>query len=93
MSLNEALKISHFLQDFIAFIFISLKRILLSSFSLKNHCRWDFKTHNLDIKFGVQAVNNATGEKFNEVELKRVEAFEGQTGFIATEPNHTCKKI
>lgn len=49
--------------------------------------------HNLDIKFGVRAVNKATGEKFEEVEMKRVEAIDGdQTGFIATEPNHTCEE-
>lgn len=67
---------------------------MTSYISFKLLHRWDFKTHDLDIKFGVNAVNNATGEKFDEVEVKKVETLEGdQTGFIATEPNHTCKKI
>lgn len=56
--------------------------------------RWDFKTHNNDIKFGVRAYNSKTGEKFNEVDLKRVEANEAEeTGFITCQPNHKCNWV
>lgn len=54
--------------------------------------RWDFRTHNNDIKFGVRAVNQKTGEKFSEVELKKVLENESEeTGFITCLPNHQCK--
>lgn len=54
--------------------------------------KWDFKTHNHDIKFGVRALNNKTGEKFNEVDLKRIEASESEeTGFITCLANHKCE--
>lgn len=39
-------------------------------------------------------MNNTSGAVFDEVELKRVETNEDEeSGFIATEVNHTCKKI
>lgn len=53
--------------------------------------KWDFKTHNHDIKFGVRALNMKTGEKFNEVDLKRIEASETEEhGFITCQANHKC---
>lgn len=55
-------------------------------------CRWDFKVHAHDIKFGVRAINQKTGEKINEVDLKRVEANESEeTGFITCQVNHKCE--
>jgi hypothetical protein len=57
-----------------------------------NIFRWDFKTEGHDIKFGVRAVNTKTGEKFNEVDLKRVASHETEeTGFITCQAGHKCK--
>lgn len=68
--------------------------IEINPLALKLFHRWDFKTYNLDIKFGVRSVDNNTGVKVDEVELKRVETNDGEeTGFIATEPNHTCENF
>jgi hypothetical protein len=54
--------------------------------------RWDFKCHAHDIKFGVRAINQKTGEKFNEVDLKRVASSEGdESGFITCQPSHKCE--
>lgn len=53
--------------------------------------RWDFKTHNHDIKFGVQSINKSTGEKVSEVDLRRIEASETEEhGFITCQANHKC---
>jgi hypothetical protein len=54
--------------------------------------RWDFKTHQHDIRFGIRAVNTQTGEKINEVELRRIEASANdETGFITCQANHRCE--
>lgn len=54
--------------------------------------KWDFKTEIGDIKFGVKAENTETGEKFNEVDLKRVSSHEAEhSGFITCQAYHTCK--
>lgn len=51
-------------------------------------------THNQDIKFGVKSVNNKTGEKTSEVELKRIDtASAKEAGFITCQRNHTCEFI
>lgn len=53
--------------------------------------KWDFKVHNNDIKFGVRAVNINTGEKFNEIDLKRISFSESEeTGFVECQVNHKC---
>jgi hypothetical protein len=54
--------------------------------------RWDFKTEQHDIKFGVRAVNLQTGEKFNELDLKRIAAHETEeAGAITCQANHRCE--
>ncbi|XP_070492722.1 SEC14-like protein 4 [Chironomus tepperi] len=51
--------------------------------------KWEFKTEMHDIKFGVRSVNQQTGEKVNEVPLKRIAANEDEeTGFITCQANH-----
>lgn len=51
--------------------------------------RWEFKTEIHDIKFGVRSVNQQTGEKVNEVALRRVPAHEDEeSGFITCQANH-----
>lgn len=41
----------------------------------------------------MRALNTKTGEKFNEVDLKRVATLETEeTGFITCQANHKCKE-
>lgn len=55
------------------------------------YLKWDFKTHNNDIKFGVRSLNTKTGEKVSDVDLRRIEASEREeSGFITCQANHKC---
>lgn len=64
----------------------------MTLFAFIDFYRWDFKTEGQDIKFGVRAVNAKTGEKFNEVDLKRVMSHETEeTGFVTCQAGHKCK--
>lgn len=62
-----------------------------NNFKFHFYFRWDFKTDGQDIKFGVRAVNTKTGEKFNEVELKRVVTPPEETGFVTCQAGHKCE--
>ena len=54
--------------------------------------RWDFKVHGYDIKFGVRAIDQKTGERFKEVELKKISSSEeNESGFITCQPNYKCE--
>lgn len=55
--------------------------------------KWDFKVHSHDIRFYVKGENLKTGEKFIEIEKKKVSANldESESGFITCEANHKCK--
>jgi hypothetical protein len=56
--------------------------------------RWDFKVHAQDIKFGIRAVDQKTGDKLSEVDLRRIAASESdETGFITCQANHKCKFV
>lgn len=52
--------------------------------------RWEFRTHDHDIKFGVQRKNEATGESNVEIEAARVASHQlDEEGFITCLPGWT----
>lgn len=54
--------------------------------------RWEFKTFNHDIRFGVKRKNDQTGDVTNEIELARVASHQlDEDGFITCLPDCTCK--
>lgn len=56
--------------------------------------RWEFKTFNHDIRFGVKRKNDLTGDVSNEIELARVASHQlDEEGFITCLPDCTCKSI
>lgn len=54
--------------------------------------RWEFKTFDHDIRFGVMRKNDLTGDISNEIELARVASHQlDEEGFITCLPDCTCK--
>lgn len=52
--------------------------------------RWEFRTVDHDIRFGVKYVNQRTGEETIEVELARVASHQlDEVGFVSCQPNCT----
>lgn len=57
-----------------------------------DHFRWDFRTFDHDIRFGIKRVNNKTGEENIEVPLQRVASHQlDEEGFITCQKDCTCK--
>lgn len=60
--------------------------------SLVSNNRWEFRTFDHDIRFGIKRVNEKTGEQNIEVEMKRVASHQlDEEGIIACQPDWTCK--
>lgn len=56
--------------------------------------RWEFRTFDHDIRFGIKRVNEVTGEQNIEVEMKRVASHQlDEEGIIACQPDWTCKYV
>lgn len=56
--------------------------------------KWEFRTFEHDIRFGIRCKNNKTDETIDEVPLKRVASHQlNEIGFIPCQPNCTCKFI
>lgn len=54
--------------------------------------RWDFRTFDHDIRFGIKRIDGATGEDTIEIPLNRVSSHQmDEVGFITCQPNCTCK--
>lgn len=81
-------------------IFISLS-LSLSSLTLgvcvflffsSLHSRWEFRTFDHDIRFGIKRINEQTGEQNIEVDMKRVASHQlDEEGYIACQPDWTCE--
>lgn len=55
------------------------------------YARWEFKTFDHDIRFGIKRVNDKTGEENIEIELRRVASHQlDEEGYIACQQDWTC---
>lgn len=54
--------------------------------------RWEFRTFDHDIRFGIKRINEKTGEENVEVDMKRVASHQlDEEGFITCQPDWTCE--
>ena len=54
--------------------------------------RWDFRTFDHDIRFGIKRIDETTGEDTEEIPLNRVSSHQmDEVGFITCQPNCKCK--
>lgn len=57
-----------------------------------SYLKWEFRTLNDDIRFGVQSINRATDEVTTEFPLRRCASHQGnEIGFIKCQPNSLYK--
>lgn len=55
------------------------------------YLKWEFRTFENDIRFGIRCKNNDTAELVDEVALKRVASHQlSEIGFIPCQPNCSC---
>lgn len=56
--------------------------------------KWEFKTYDHDIRFGIKCTNVKTGEETEEVPYKRVASHQlDEIGFIACQQDCSCKEL
>lgn len=56
--------------------------------------RWEFRTFDHDIRFGIKRVHDKSGEQNIEIDMKRVASHQlDEEGFITCQPDWTCKYI
>lgn len=54
--------------------------------------RWEFRTYDHDIRFGIKRIDEKTGEENIEVDMKRVASHQlDEEGYIACQPDWKCK--
>lgn len=54
--------------------------------------KWEFRTFDHDIKFGVKCINEKSGEETIEIPLKKVASHQlDEMGFITCQPDCKCK--
>lgn len=54
--------------------------------------RWEFKTFDHDIRFGIKRVDDKTGDENIEIDMKRVASHQlEEEGFITCQPGCICK--
>lgn len=54
--------------------------------------RWEFRTFDHDIRFGIKRINEKTGEQNIEIDMKRVASHQlDEEGFITCQPDWTCE--
>lgn len=54
--------------------------------------KWDFRTFDHDIRFGIKRIDEATGEDTEEIPLNRVASHQmDEVGFITCQPNCKCE--
>lgn len=54
--------------------------------------RWEFRTFDHDIRFGIKRINDKTNEENIEIDLRRVASHQlDEEGFINCQPEWTCK--
>lgn len=85
-------------KDFIETVILKGKKLKLEydveeqTFHKENNVlSWHFRTFDYDIKFGIYSIDNATGEKRGEVDLRTVYSNEmDEIGFIPIRSNTKC---
>lgn len=66
--------------------------LLLSLMCVSFLHRWEFRTFDHDVRFGIKRINEKTGEQNIEVEMKRVASHQlDEEGFITCQPDWTCE--
>lgn len=59
-----------------------------------SYSRWEFRTFDHDIRFGIKRVNEKTNEQNIEIDMKRVASHQlDEEGFITCQPDWTCENI
>ncbi|XP_031638841.1 SEC14-like protein 2 [Contarinia nasturtii] len=81
-------------EDFIDTIIKKGSKIKLEFKCMESGCalKWEFRTFDHDIRFGIKRKNEKTGEENIEVDMKRVASHQlDEEGFITCQPDWTCE--
>lgn len=70
----------------------TLTHIHICTNNINRTLRWEFRTFDHDIRFGIKRINEKTGEENVEVDMKRVASHQlDEEGFITCQPDWTCE--